>query len=495
MDLKISTKSIKLLFFSLGISILAYGFTLTNFCLSIDNEQSFHNSFSMDLGRWGTNVVRCQIFDGITPYFTLLISLLLMSMAAVEMSKLFKLSNVMSYVFCGLFLTFPQMAYQFIFTMQADAVALGFLLSAVAVRLFIENFENKAKHFSVKPLLSFLFASLLIMFVIAVYQALVFIPIIIYLIYSFLKTYQFDYNFKIEIKKILLFGLLMIVSVLLYYVSVKVFCPGMGSGAMASYTSGESNNRFVDFYNLWVDNLRGDMFYGDKTFFIASLASLALIVKFVLDKKHFVVRISALALMLIIPFFISFFITTGNNPPRLYVTSGIVFAFIIVHFVSSIKFEKISVLACAIVAMSNIYFITLLFFSNYKIANHDKEIARKIDSAIQTKYPDFDPNVNYVYFFGSLPYGEHEKFRLPNSEIFGGSFFLWDNGSNNRIINFIKFNDIAYYKEIDNKETFLKIKDSIESMPVWPKKGFIKMIDDVVIIRLGKEKGSNLAVE
>lgn len=493
MDLKISQKSIHLLLFSVAISILTYGFTLNNFCLSIDNEQVFHNRFSLDLGRWGTNLVRSQIFEGITPYFTLLISLILMSMAAVEMARLFKLNTVMSYVFCGLFLSFPQMAYQFIFLMQSDAVALGFLLSAFSVRLFVEFVENTPKLFSPKTILIFIATALLLMFVIAIYQALIFIPAILFLIYAFQKTYETDYKFKIEIKNLLLFGVLMLLSVALYYISVKIICPEMGT--MDSYTSGSSDNRFVDFYNLWLDNIRGNMYYGEKTFVVASLLSLALVIKFAFDKKHFLIRTIALFLMLFVPFFISFFITTGSNPPRIYVTSGIVFAFIIVHFFASIKVDKLAVLFASTIMLANIYFVTNLYLANYRITNHDIGIAKKIDNAILTQYPDFNPNENYVYFYGSIPYGEHEKFRLPNSEIFAGSFFQWDNGSNNRIINFIKYNDVAYYKEIDNKETYLKIKDSIEQIPVWPKPGYIKMIDNVIIVKLGKDKGSNLSIE
>jgi hypothetical protein len=111
------------------------------------------------------------------------------------------------------------------------------------------------------------------------------------------------------------------------------------------------------------------------------------------------------------------------------------------------------------------------------------------------KYPEFDENINYVYFYGCLPFEHHQKFRIENSEIFGGSLFNWDNGDNNRIINFFKFNDIAYYKIIDNNETYLKIKDSISSMPVWPKKESIKLINNVMVVKLGNEKGSPLWIE
>ena len=48
---------------------------------------------------------------------------------------------------------------------------------------------------------------------------------------------------------------------------------------------------------------------------------------------------------------------------------------------------------------------------------------------------------------------------------------------------------------IDNKETFLSIKDSIDNLPIWPSKESIKMINNVIVVKLGKEKGSPLWVE
>ena len=133
--------------------------------------------------------------------------------------------------------------------------------------------------------------------------------------------------------------------------------------------------------------------------------------------------------------------------------------------------------------------------SNNKIFKHDKRIAEKIDNLIQYKYPTFCLSEKNIYFYGYFPYEYHQKFRLQNSEIFGGSIFNWDNGNNYRIINFFKEADIAEYKMLDNKEKFNLIKDSIEKMPTWPNQESIKKINDVVIVKLGNEKGQPLPCE
>lgn len=492
MNKKLSESNIKLILFSIFISLVAYGFGLTNYSLSIDSESPVYSDFSMGLGRWGTNLVRYHIFKGHTPYFTLLLGLLLLSMTAVELSKLFKFNDAKGYIFCGLFLTIPQLSYQLIFTMQADVVPLGFLLSIFAVRLFL---KSTISVFSLRSISYFAISSLLLMFVIAIYQALILIPIVAYLIVVFQNSYSKDFNIKKEIINMVHFGILLLLSAILYYISVKIICPTGEGGFLATYTTGESNNKFLDFFTLWFEHLKGKVYYGNKLFLFVTILSIFGIVNFILEKKYFIIKLILLLLILIIPYSLSFFITNGYHPPRLYVASGIVFAFLITHFLANIRYQKTTILACAIICMCNIYFITQLFYSNYKIFNHDKDVARKIDSAIRLKYPEFDNYTNYVYFFGCIPYQEHEKFRLPDSEVFGGSLFSWDNGNNYRIINFFSFNDIAYYKMIDNKDTYLKIKDSISNMPTWPKQESIKLIDNVIIVKLGDAKGAPLPIE
>lgn len=478
---------------------MCYGFTLTNFSLSIDNEQVFHKNHSMEMGRWGTNLIRCRIFDGITPYYTLFLSLFFLALTAVVLSRIFNFKNIHSYFFCALFLSFPQMAYQMVFTMQADAVAIGFFASSISI-VFFKWALTQLKNNPLKSYLALLISSVLIVFVIAIYQALIFLPIIIFTISLFLNTFKENYSLKNDVRNIIIFIAIIFLAVLLYYITVIFFCTSTGDiGHLDSYTnpnqSGNLLDRFIDFYNLLVDNFRGDFYYGDKPFLFASIVGLILIGIYIYQKKYFFIRFLLIVALFILTFSISFFITNGAHPPRLYVASNIIFAFIIVHFITNIKYQYIGLIITCLLFLTNVYFITQLFLSNYKICRHDQQIARKIDNIIYTKYPTFNSNNDYVYFYGSLSSSEHENFRLPKSEIFEGSFFRWDGGSNNRIINFIKFYDIAHYREIDNKETFLKISDSIEAIPIWPNPESIKKIDNVIVVRLGEEKGAKLSVE
>lgn len=483
----------KLFIFSFLLAIITYGFALTNFTVSIDNEMPVLADFGLDLGRWGQNLILYHLFGGHLQYFTLLLSLFLFSLAAVRLAKLFEFNGLAAYFFCGLFLTFPQISYQVVFSIMAVIAGLGVLLSVFCIELFMKGFEIKS---TIKKILLFLSVALLLMFTLSIYQAFILVPATVYAILFFQKTFEDSFKLKEEIKKTLLFGAVILISVLLYYISVKIICPIKDNGYLSSFVSGKSDNQFLNFCSLWVTNLFGNFYYGEKTFLVVVFSSVCLLIRFFIDKKHILIRIITLFAILLLPFLMSCFITSGYNPPRLFLTSNLIYAFIIVFALSYFKVGSFNLVktAIAILFLINIYYVSNLFYTVNKIYKHDKRIAEKIDYTIQTKYPKFLTTEKSIYFYGYFPYEYHQKFRLDKSEVFGGSFYSWDNGSNYRLLNFFKEADIAEYTMI-TKEQFNVVKDSIAKMPIWPNPESIKMIDNTVIVKLGNDKGAPLYFE
>jgi hypothetical protein len=489
--------SYKLLVFSFVVAVLTYGFALTNFTITIDNETPIYHDFGLAFGRWGQNLILYGLFDGHLQYFTLLISLFLYSFAGVRLAKIFNLEGVSAYFFCALFVTFPQISYQVVFAMMAVIAPVGVLLSVFSIEFFIKGLESKVL---LNKLLYFLLVTIVITFLLSIYQAFILIPPTIYILLVLQNTFKDGFNFKNEIKNILLLGLLVVISVILYVISVKVICPPMdNNGYLASFMSNGngSNNQLLDFILLWRQNLEGNFYYGEKTFIVATLASVALIIGFVFNRKLIFIRIATLFIILLLPFLTSLFITGGYNPPRIYVTSNIVYAFIIVFAIDYFKafqynFTRISiVLICTV----NFFYITKLFYSSNKIFKHDVRIAEKIDDLILSKYPNFPLTEKKVFFYGYFPYEYHNNLRLNNSEIFGGSFYSWDNGNNFRLINFFKVADIADYTLLNSMEDLNKVKDSIATMPAWPNTNSIKMIEDIVVVKLGETPGMKMYFE
>ncbi len=489
-----SENSYKLFIFSFFLAIITYGFALTNFTVNVDNELPILSDFGLDLGRWGHNIILYRLLGGHFQYFSLILSLFLYSVSAVKISNLFKFNNHTAYFFCGLFITFPQISYQVVFGMMSVIAALGVLLSAFCIELFLKALEVKSLF---KKILLFSVVSLILMFTLSLYQAFIFIPVVLFLILFFQKTFEKNFKLSLEIKKGLLFSLIIMISGLLYYISVKIICPIQQGGYIDSFVNGGSaDNQFLNFCSIWLKNLVGNFYYGSFTFIITTLASISLFVMFFIKKENTIIRFLTLLVILLMPFLMSSIITNGYHPPRLYLTSNIVFAFVIAFTLNQFKLTSfnITIVGITLILITHIYFVTHLFYTVNKIYKHDKKIAEKIDYIIQNKYPNFSSTEKYIYFYGYFPYEYHQKFRLKNSEIFGGSVYCWDNGSNYRIINFFKEADVAEYNMI-TKEKFDLVKDSISKMPTWPNPESIKMINDAVIVKLGSEKGSPLYFE
>ncbi len=485
----------KLFLFSFLLMTVTYGYALTNFTVSIDNEMPVLSSFGMDFGRWGQNLILFHILGGHIPYYTLLLSLFIFALAAIRFTIIFRFKGISAYLFCGLFLTFPQLSYQLVFSIMAVIAALGVLLSIFCVEIFLLAIQKKKMLYK---LALFAASATLLMFILSVYQAFIFLPITIYVILFFQNTYRNDFILKVALKHLLLFGLVNVFGVVLYLLSVKLFCPPLqDSGYLSSFLGGDSSNHFLNFLSIWMKNLIGGFYYGERTFIIATVLSLVLLTRFIIHKKLSAVRIITLFIMLLLPFIMSAFVTNGYNPPRLYLTSNLLFAFIIVFTIRelNIKHHKFTMISFAVVLMINIFLITNLFYSVHKIYKYDQKIAEKIDNSIITKYPTFESGEKLVYFYGYFPYEYHQNLRLEKSEIFGGSFYSWDNGNNYRIINFFKAADVAEYQMLNDAAQLNSVVDSIAAMPKWPDRNSVKMINNIVVVKLGDEKGGNLYFE
>ena len=485
-------KSYILLLLTFIGALITYGYSLGNFSLSVDNETPIIPDFSLHLGRWGTNLVRYHLFGNLLPYFTLLFSLFFLSLSSVIITSIFKLNFLYALIFSILFISLPQLAYQMVFLMQSDAIALGYLASSFALVIYIKKFLNNN---SIVKWIWFFLAALLIMFVIACYQGLFLVPIVTYLAYIFSIANQTKLTIKEFIFQILKFSGLIILGVALYYISIKTVFIMDTAGNFEGYTSGDSNNLLNNFVQVLWSNLKGTFYYGDQLYFLAPLAGSGLIIyNFIKPRINHFINIICILGLLIIPFIISLPITNGYHPPRLYISSGISFSILIVYFLKIFDKTSINFWVTTIVGFINIFFITNLYYSNHKVFEHDVRIAERISREIRTKFPEA-PTEQIVYFHGAVPMDNLNHVILPNSEIFGGSMFNWDNGNNYRIVSFYSFLNIDQFQLLNDIKLYHKVEPNIADMPIWPKEGSIQMFENVVVVKLSQEKGSPLPCE
>ncbi|MFT8642246.1 MAG: glucosyltransferase domain-containing protein, partial [Acetobacter orientalis] len=114
-----------------------YGFEITHFTLSIDEE--FLNNFThtVSLGRWGHALLKKYLLpEPYIPFFSITFCLLTLSISATLSTYYLRLNRLLSYVFVIMMAALPQMAYQIEFENQVDTIAISFLLSTLSNIVF-----------------------------------------------------------------------------------------------------------------------------------------------------------------------------------------------------------------------------------------------------------------------------------------------------------------------------------------------------------------------
>jgi len=143
--------------------------------------------------------------------------------------------------------------------------------------------------------------------------------------------------------------------------------------------------------------------------------------------------------------------------------------------------RRIMVVAAFIVLINNTYINTRLFYSSYVSWQADRDMANRIIERVYNLDPPVKNGKIQISFVGNYNHPKNELF--VQSDVFGASFFGWDRGNPWRMRDFFRtvgvneLNIVLY-------ENLGFLKEKIEAMPKWPSKGSVKLIDNIVIVKL-----------
>lgn len=143
--------------------------------------------------------------------------------------------------------------------------------------------------------------------------------------------------------------------------------------------------------------------------------------------------------------------------------------------------RKILLVAAITVLINNTYLNTRLFYSTYVTWQADRDLANRIIERIYNLDPPLVNGKIQVAFVGYKHRKANDLFF--NSEIHGASFFEWGFGHPGRINDLFRTNGI---EELNPIFGFEGIKANIKSMPAWPSKGSVGLVDNIVIVKLSE---------
>ena len=119
------------------------------------------------------------------------------------------------------------------------------------------------------------------------------------------------------------------------------------------------------------------------------------------------------------------------------------------------------------------------FYYSSIIYDKDCDVAAQIMYDVQKLGADY--RTKPIAFIGML---EKDDLDIKELGVLGGSFFSWDGGNNSRITDFLETRGYAVQRP--TAEQLREALEKSETMTTWPQEGSVVELDDVIVVNLSK---------
>jgi hypothetical protein len=473
------------------IAVCAFGFELFNFNLTIDEE--VHATYSgavidwVSQGRWGMYFLNATLFPHSTiPFVPLFIALIFHVCAVLLLLEAWGVSSYPERIIAGaVCVTFPIISYMYTFSSINYGVGAGLFCVALSVFLY-SKFNGKLRFLAVIPAA----------FSVGIYQG--FIPalvaaFLVYILLSWIRSGlpKITDLFKIAAihilaiaayvfiqKTILISGVIQETDYVSQYIDIEAIRQNFGAilfriwRTMLLVYSGDPS-----LYGIRISYLKFFMWFLFLGFIVQILRS-----KFSLINKTF---IAFLGLSLLLLPFLSGIILQGYLAMRFLVALPVVMMGVtVLGLGNNSRFYRI--LAALLIAYCVFQFIVstnYLFGSSHLALQADRVLASQLIERIELEKADTGiSDVKYLEVVGY--YSRPSTPLMPKTETFGASFFEWDQGNPRRIVLFLQ--TLGYFGlQAAPSDKRIQMIEYADSMPLWPEKGSIQIIDEVVLVKFG----------
>jgi len=478
-DLKKNDK-FTILFLSFISSLISYffvyGYEVTSFTLSIDEEQLDNFRQTLSLGRWGHALLHHYLLpEPYIPFFTISLAIIILAINASLAASYLELSKYHSIAFVIMLAALPQLAYQLEFNNQADTIAISLLLSTLS--LCILQTKNKFKY---------LFFVALTILSLSIYQSVFLCAASLLCIKTTIQACKDNKDIFSFIRKIIIFCCLTLVALALntLFSRLAIHYYGVPNSSYLSSMVGWGRNDINDVINTIIKSSRSFInfkaAYGLNAFAFCSVWIVGTF--FALRKKNRKTTIPVIFCFVILLSTFTLNIMLGANlPPRAMMQVPFAFAGLYIIFIISCGLNRKAVIIPLFFLLNASMVSSKLFYSDHMARKADEQLSHSIITKIYSKYPSFDVDKDPVFFYGS--YIPLNPWRIAKADTFGASFYEWDGGNNARIYNYLAISNIIRFTRPSLAEVERSIVNAT-NMPVWPHSDSILMVDGVVIVKL-----------
>lgn len=478
-------------FATLLFGLLSHMFAFTNkFPNDDDIYQLFGKGWTIGSGRWGLELMRIVFPDFSMPWIYGVISLILIAIAVSITVRLFSIrSSILQALLAGLVISFPSLTGTFCYMFTSTSYAVSFLLSVIAVDLYLKEDWKKT-----------VLASILCIFALSIYQAYISIVASFFLI-VLIQRIVLE---KSIWKEILAGGLRMVcflcVVLAVYYVSVHLALHVTNTKftnlAESNFTTETVNLlrrvyvAYANFAYLFTRSRWG--LIGTPVSCIAHLILIAVSIAETLHSRNKKWKNTFLLVLLAVVFPLAIncmYLITEEEAVHTLVLYGFVSAYVLVIVLMEALMQRryfakdILLSALTVILIGNIYVANQTYL-NMHIAyeNAYSFYTSLIGQVKQT--PGFDEEKKLALI------GESENLVHYADEL-GGNYIK---GLNQDLINvYSREQYIKYYIGFDIQFASEEEKSEIietatfEKMPEYPWYGSVAIIDDYVVVKLDED--------
>lgn len=486
-----------LVVFAIAVALITYGYEITNFTLSIDEEvHSFCTRnwrMWISQGRWGMGVL-VYIFPhglSIIPFLATFLFAIGLALSAVIFSMISTNTREGAIIFTGIFVTSPIWVHIAEFNTLSWGFSIGLIVTAIAT-MYVNAGGTKNS----------VIAGVCISFSLAVYQAL----FILYLMAVLLSCIKKEWgmaaskNTGFRGRNIPVFSDLfksVIIAVIIYF-SMNQFFMYLSESSLtyvnnfvrlSAYTNGGGEATLVRV----LSETKGLLFGTDPTFLGAGIASLLLFwtgslfaIKNMFDSGLTIISKMYIATLSIGVLFLAtslILLSAGNIPTRALIAFPLLYAVLSALAFTNKKGQRILWLIFCFALFTNIYIAHSFFYAD--------NVARQRDMVMATRLIDRIEDVGKGAFGKKIPLvivgqWQHElggpALRV---EIFGDSFFEHDGGDPYRIAAYLRLLGCRGLVPLPITEIRDELKE-IQLRPSWPAQKAVFCTKRAVIVKLSE---------
>lgn len=486
-----------LVVFAIALALLTYGYEITNFSISIDEEvQSFNPDNWLtwiSQGRWGMGMLVYIFPSGMAtiPFLPTFLFAIGLALSAVIFSRIFTNNREGAVVFTGIFVSSPIWLHIGEFNTLSWGFALGLIVTAIAI-----------KYINVGGGKNSVISGVCIGFSLAVYQALFILYLTAVLLIWIKKELDLGINRNssfVARNSIIFIDVFksVLVAVVVYLLMNHIFMYMSGSSLtylnnfvnLSSYQNGEFGIALIRVFN----QTKGLLIGTDPTFLGAGFSSLLLfwIGALVVIKNQFSSSVSiitksylaALSVGVLLLSMLLIIISAGYIPTRALITFPILYAILSAIAFNYKQGRRLLRLFFCLALFTNIYIANALFYAD--------QVARQRDLVMATRLIDRIEDEGRGVFGEKIPLvivgsWQHElggpALRV---EIFGDSFFEHDGGNPYRVAAYLRLLGCRGLKPVPITEIENELEE-IKLRPTWPAKDAVFLSKSAVIVKLSE---------